>query len=1631
MAKQARNTFIGGMDQDTSKSKYSNSKYFRGTNIKVLTEEGLSTGNIENEDGNVSTFTIPNTEKVLRIQFANIENPVSDSIFITAYFAAGGAFPTNAIITAGTIEDLYKELTNTLGEFITSGKIKIINAGSYILLYTFPAFSSVFVSFTAAGTNNIVITTEVAAQINLKIIGWCPLNDMIVVFTTNETSETPSGSAGQIWAFRYDPVSNEIENSNNGILNPFYHLIYNNILDFSTYWHIGNETIGHYENSKTGRVYWTDEYNDLRSINILDTESLGLAPSILSISSGFRPSLPVVRNITAGGVVGGSMVQYCYRLTKTGGQVSTISPLTNPMPLAAYNHTNSNSPNRYWEAWQTSPAGYSGHTITYDIKGIDTSFTTIEHIAVVTTGGSPDIYKFKEEFIPQDGTLTVIHSDKGLNIPITPTEFVFLTRSFKSCKTITVKDKRLIAGNLKTIDTTIEEYDARAYRFNASRQSLLTDTERTNITIDGVTKNLIGVTGNTWNDIPTTFDCVNPSNKAQNKIYQYKSDGSTLGGEGININYTFVKTSIQAKNLITSPANGVYRFHNVDRVTSADANTTLLNNEKVLIPGTFKSFKGSSTAAHFTGYARGETYRFGITFFDLAGNPYNTKWIGDIKFPDSNDGYGLGNQNGVGGINSNTIGINFNVDISSIKNRISGYEIVRVKRDLKDRTRLGTGILNPFTHSLTFSKRVQSTYSGSNVFEKYKAAIIPGAPYSNYYGLADTSYVPTAELNAQLMYAFISPITTSSDTARHFNVLSGDTVGTIEWHYANYEAGKQYFTVLNSVAAGSAFEQKSVIANSTLYPASSYTYNPQYRESKTVNSGKILYPGETLSPGSFSGMHPGYYYRNSSGCAEDGSGNAEGEPSGWGNQKAILSLSGQFSHFNPNGGPPIYPNNNNYWRVVSYNRTLTNQYGGDTFEARSSNEYISTGSFIKVTTTSSTISSTTVYGGDVYTQYYPYHYFYHLSGLANAHYVFGLGFLTESPINIEQQYLAGSEGNAIMQGEIYAQWLIQQALGFSSLTGPTTPLSYNLYNKQNDTRLIYYPTSFINNFVDEQPHGLWASEKKLDGELYDSWKSFLINNYSEVEGHYGPINKIIAEADKFFFFQDAGFGVASVNDRTSVPSADGSSIVLGSGGILDSYGYISRKAGTKHKFSVVPGSTGIHFFDSNLMKWFLYGQGTQPLSDIKGLNSLFKTFNGPLLDSDRLFNRVGIHGIFDKVRNKVYMTFLNASKDFTEDFTPYDIVTRPGSSLTIPSARYVTFFATNLGKHKLLPGDKIRINGTAYIPLSSNFGYNHQFGGNEYTVVEAPETSLYYGYDTRSDDALTIDIGFDATFIASYAPPVISCSLTNTHLNYTISYNENIQAFESDYDYRPNLYLEARGKLLSVYGSSNKAWLHHEGGKNFFYGKQFPSKLEMIIAPDSDITKVFDNVTFKGEIFNNDVDQSRKTLTSVQVMNDHQDSTNILFNVGKNIIRTLRSWKFNVPRDAKSPRGDARIRDYFMKLIFGYSPDPVDITVSSYQNSVGGLITLNATGIGLNKSLLNTKVNVAGIIFASLADPYYVLSGLYLITAIPSDDSITIQIPVATLATSDTAVTGVVVTTPSNERMVLHDILTTYRYSPN
>ena len=62
-----KNTFIKGMNQDTSKQKYPQNQYKDSRNLRPITDTGLSTGAMENIKGNFPKVSFPELNGFLEI----------------------------------------------------------------------------------------------------------------------------------------------------------------------------------------------------------------------------------------------------------------------------------------------------------------------------------------------------------------------------------------------------------------------------------------------------------------------------------------------------------------------------------------------------------------------------------------------------------------------------------------------------------------------------------------------------------------------------------------------------------------------------------------------------------------------------------------------------------------------------------------------------------------------------------------------------------------------------------------------------------------------------------------------------------------------------------------------------------------------------------------------------------------------------------------------------------------------------------------------------------------------------------------------------------------------------------------------------------------------------------------------------------------------------------------------------------------------------------------------------------------------------------------------------------------------------------------------------------------------------
>jgi len=232
--------------------------------------------------------------------------------------------------------------------------------------------------------------------------------------------------------------------------------------------------------------------------------------------------------------------------------------------------------------------------------------------------------------------------------------------------------------------------------------------------------------------------------------------------------------------------------------------------------------------------------------------------------------------------------------------------------------------------------------------------------------------------------------------------------------------------------------------------------------------------------------------------------------------------------------------------IANIVKTLSNQYGGQSYSGRLNNKYIDCRQTI-------TNDVSTVYGGDTFIGYFDLLYgIFDLTGNVTHNNQQEYFFPIETSINLTLRHdICPSKADA-------DNYMFQETAGthttalFSgqTFTQQTDLYLYNqVYSRENDV-ISYFskPLNFSNNKTFDAR--ILSSEVKRTNEEIDSWTTFLATNYVDVDATYGPINKIVTFGKRLYFFQDKALGWASVNERSLItPDSTGAVLSLGNSAI--------------------------------------------------------------------------------------------------------------------------------------------------------------------------------------------------------------------------------------------------------------------------------------------------------------------------------------------------------------------------------------------------------------------------------------------------------------------------------------------------
>jgi len=307
-------------------------------------------------------------------------------------------------------------------------------------------------------------------------------------------------------------------------------------------------------------------------------------------------------------------------------------------------------------------------------------------------------------------------------------------------------------------------------------------------------------------------------------------------------------------------------------------------------------------------------------------------------------------------------------------------------------------------------------------------------------------------------------------------------------------------------------------------------------------------------------------------------------------------------------------------RAIAYvdiRRSLPKQYGGNSYDNRNITPYITTNSLV-VLSSSGWID---VFGGDTFLGLYEF-----MSSMwtdeahAGEGYTCSMMGVVESSINgniQSSEYTFKKAANVLIQEKAGTYSWINLNGSAVSYTQVEDIFLYNsAYSRENDTFISYeLPIDF--NSDERNDVMVKISEKKYNGELFDSWSIFLVNDFIEVDTQYGPITETNICFDRIFAIQEKGVSVITLVEEQSTLT-----LSLGAGIKLNKYDYISTTSGSKHQKSVIVGKKGLYYYDVLNNSICLIGSLNieSEITNIDGLSS-FLAYNTPqsIYDYDNPF----------------------------------------------------------------------------------------------------------------------------------------------------------------------------------------------------------------------------------------------------------------------------------------------------------------------------------------------------------------------------------------------------------------------------
>jgi hypothetical protein len=406
--------------------------------------------------------------------------------------------------------------------------------------------------------------------------------------------------------------------------------------------------------------------------------------------------------------------------------------------------------------------------------------------------------------------------------------------------------------------------------------------------------------------------------------------------------------------------------------------------------------------------------------------------------------------------------------------------------------------------------------------------------------------------------------------------------------------------------------------------------------------------------------------------------------------------------------------------LVEISRILTNQYGGNTYEARSRNSYLRIGTYKAITETAVVSNNIILRPGDTFISNYKFlRIIPNIAQVENNRYT-AICEIVEFPVE-------SSINNTCRNDYSLNSWDSNWHPSFDEYH------NYNRVYSQEPISNINTATPFTFEQVKHSSVRLLSTKVKTPGEIIDSWTDILINEELNLNGQFGKLTKLIRNNDNLYFFQDNALGIVQVQPRVAIQASDGIGVELGTGQILYNYQYLSTASGSTNPNCIFNSPNFVYYVDVTNRTLNRVSDQVQGLSDGAGFHAYM--YNNILQSYD---NSLELVGVFDNINDEAYFTtpaFTITYNETMETFTSfYSFI--PKMYIKTPGRLFSC--ANYNGIYEHFTGDYCNFYGTvydSYITFLMNPEYNSSKLFNNLNF----KTELY---DGNSDEFSTDGINF-------------------------------------------------------------------------------------------------------------------------------------------------------------------------------------------------------------------------------------------------------------------------------------------------